>query len=54
MRWHVDLRDRHPEALLALGATVITRPHHDLRSWTLADPEGNTFHARTALQRLSP
>lgn len=46
MRWHLDLRDPGPGELVALGATVIESPEPGDRSWTLADPAGNLFHAR--------
>jgi hypothetical protein len=50
MRWHLDLRDRDPGALVALGATVIAHPDLDHRGWTLADPDGNQFFARSSAQ----
>ena len=45
LQWHVILRDREPSELLTAGAKIITRPGAGRRSWLLADPEGNEFHA---------
>jgi glyoxalase superfamily protein len=45
LHWHVNLRDRDPSALLAVGATVRRRPDTKDGPWVLADPEGNEFCA---------
>jgi hypothetical protein len=45
LHWHVHLRDRDPEELLAMGATVVRAPQEPAGHWVLADPEGNEFCA---------
>ena len=45
LHWHLQLRDREPEDLLARGATVVRAPAGRTGHWVLADPEGNEFHA---------
>jgi hypothetical protein len=45
LHWHVLLRDRDPDDLLAMGATVLRPPERRSGHWVLADPEGNEFCA---------
>ena len=45
LHWHLSLRDRDPEDLLAMGATVVRAPREPTGPWVLADPEGNEFCA---------
>ena len=43
VHWDVTLADPAPDALVALGATVLREPGGDISWWVLADPEGNEF-----------
>jgi hypothetical protein len=45
MHWHLEIRDRDPEALVEHGASVRAEPSRDRPWWVLADPEGNEFYA---------
>jgi hypothetical protein len=45
LHWHVVLRDREPDELLALDAAVVRAPSDGSGHWVLADPEGNEFCA---------
>jgi hypothetical protein len=45
LHWHVVLRDRDPDDLLALGAGVVRAPDDESGHWVLTDPEGNEFCA---------
>jgi hypothetical protein len=45
LHWHVVLRDRDPDDLLAMGAGVVRAPGNESGHWVLSDPEGNEFCA---------